>query len=137
MAPVFPTIIDSIFQPRGTFIAGRGNWGQTGISIFNLYNHNNIWRRQYQIVDGEMISTDVKYLGLTVSAFVNLNLEKPPADRSLGPAWVKPEPNTTDNRKTPTKPGKEYDFYGTIVAISSDRVTVSTESWDERVHPGP
>jgi ferric enterobactin receptor len=108
------------------FYRGEGNWGQTGVSIFNAYGHDNVWRRQYQFADGEMITTDVKYLGLTFSAFVNLNLEKPPADRSLGPAWVKPEPSTADNRKTSAKPGKEYDFYGTIVAISSDRVSMST-----------
>jgi len=108
------------------FYRGEGNWAQTGVSVFNVYNHANIWRRQYQVADGEMIQTDVKYLGLTLSAYVNFNLGKPSETGNLGPAWIKAESNQADKTKVSVKPGKEYDFYGTIVSISPDRVAVHT-----------
>jgi ferric enterobactin receptor len=108
------------------FYKGEGNWAQTGVSVFNVYNHSNIWRRQYQVADGEMITTDVKYLGLTLSAFVNFNLDKPSETRNLGPAWIKAESNQANKDKVLIKPGKEYDFYGTVVSISPERVAVQT-----------
>ncbi len=33
-------------------------------SIFNLYNRTNIWYKEFQIVDSEVIETDVNYLGI-------------------------------------------------------------------------
>jgi ferric enterobactin receptor len=108
------------------FYRGEGNLGQAGVSLFNVYNHPNVWRRQYEIADGELIKTDVNYLGLTVSAFVNFNLDVPSETRKAGPAWNKTDSKEADNSKRWIKPGKEYDFFGTIVSINPDRVTVRT-----------
>ncbi len=33
-------------------------------SIFNLYNRTNVWYKEFQIVDSEVIETDVNYLGI-------------------------------------------------------------------------
>ena len=42
-----------------------------GLSIFNLYGHNNIWYKEFEVVEGEIIETDVNYLGFTPSVFFN------------------------------------------------------------------
>ena len=34
-------------------------------SIFNVYGRNNIWYREYQIIENEVIETDVNFLGFT------------------------------------------------------------------------
>lgn len=34
------------------------------LSVFNVYNRQNIWYKQFQIMDNEIIVTDVKYLGI-------------------------------------------------------------------------
>jgi hypothetical protein len=36
-----------------------------GVSIFNLYNHKNIWFRQFDATDLPILTTDVNYLGFT------------------------------------------------------------------------
>lgn len=33
-------------------------------SLFNLYNRTNIWYKEFQIVDSEVVETDVNYLGI-------------------------------------------------------------------------
>lgn len=43
---------------------GKGN-GTIGLSLFNIYNRENIWYKNYDIIDNEIIATDVKYLGFT------------------------------------------------------------------------
>ena len=43
---------------------GKGN-GTIGLSLFNVYNRENIWYKNYDIIDNEIIATDVKYLGFT------------------------------------------------------------------------
>jgi ferric enterobactin receptor len=40
-------------------------WGNIGLSIFNLYNRRNIWYKEYQIIDGNIIETDKLFLGIT------------------------------------------------------------------------
>ncbi len=44
----------------------------TGVSVFNLYNNKNIWRKEYDVVDNELIETDVNYLGITPSVFFKI-----------------------------------------------------------------
>jgi hypothetical protein len=39
--------------------------GYIGVSIFNVYNRQNVWYKQYQIVNNEIIETNVNYLGIT------------------------------------------------------------------------
>jgi hypothetical protein len=50
-----------------------GNFkASTGISVFNVYNHKNIWRKEFDIVEDELIVTDMTYLGITPSLFINI-----------------------------------------------------------------
>lgn len=43
---------------------GKGN-GSIGISAFNVYNRSNVWYKNYEIVDGAVIETNVNYLSFT------------------------------------------------------------------------
>lgn len=48
--------------------------GYIGFSIFNVYNRKNIWYKQYSILDGEILETDVTYLGFTPNITLSLKL---------------------------------------------------------------
>jgi len=43
-----------------------------GLSVFNLYNHTNVWYKEYEIVEDEIIETDINYLGFTPNLFFNV-----------------------------------------------------------------
>jgi ferric enterobactin receptor len=43
---------------------GQAN-GTIGLSFFNCYGRKNVWYKNYDIIDGEIIETDVNYLGFT------------------------------------------------------------------------
>ncbi|MCK9219573.1 MAG: TonB-dependent receptor [Bacteroidales bacterium] len=49
-------------------------WGNIGVSIFNVYNRRNIWYREYQIIDGNIIETDKLFLGFTPNITLSLKL---------------------------------------------------------------
>ena len=46
-----------------------------GLSIFNLYNRRNVWYKEYDIVEGELLETNVSLLSLTPSLFFNWTLK--------------------------------------------------------------
>lgn len=46
-----------------------------GLSLFNLYGRKNIWYKEFEVVEGELIETDVELLGLTPNLFFNFNLK--------------------------------------------------------------
>jgi len=39
--------------------------GYIGLSIFNLYNRENVWYKEYSIIDQTVVETDVDYLGVS------------------------------------------------------------------------
>lgn len=43
-----------------------------GVSVFNVYNRQNVWRKEYDVVEGELIETDVTYMGITPSLFIKI-----------------------------------------------------------------
>jgi len=45
---------------------------QLGLSIFNLYNHTNIWYKNFEIIEGDMVAIDVTTLGITPNVFFNV-----------------------------------------------------------------
>lgn len=51
----------------------RREIGYVGFSIFNVYNRTNIWYKQYSIEDGDILETNVNYLGFTPN--INLSLK--------------------------------------------------------------
>lgn len=46
--------------------------GSIGLSLFNVYNHVNIWYREYQLEGYQAITTDVNYLGFTPNITLSL-----------------------------------------------------------------
>jgi len=49
-------------------------WGNIGLSVFNIYNRRNIWYKEYQIIDGNIIETDKLFLGFTPNITLTLKL---------------------------------------------------------------
>ncbi|MCG6191182.1 TonB-dependent receptor [Maribellus maritimus] len=45
--------------------------GSVGLSLFNVYNRENIWYKEYQFQEEEMVETDVALIGFTPNIFVN------------------------------------------------------------------
>lgn len=45
---------------------------QLGLSIFNLFNHSNIWYKSFEIIEDDLVSTDVNTLGITPNIFFNI-----------------------------------------------------------------
>ncbi len=50
------------------------NFGYIGFSLFNAYNRANVWYKQYQIVNQQIVETDVDYLGITPNITLSLKL---------------------------------------------------------------
>ncbi len=52
----------------------RRDIGSIGLSIFNVYNRENVWYKQFTIVDGSILETNVKYLGITPNLTLSLKI---------------------------------------------------------------
>lgn len=52
----------------------RREIGYIGFSIFNVYNRTNVWYKQYTIADGEILETNVNYLGIVPNLTLSLKL---------------------------------------------------------------
>jgi ferric enterobactin receptor len=52
----------------------RRELGTVSFSIFNLYNHKNIWYKQYTIEDGKIIENNIRYLGITPNLTLSFKL---------------------------------------------------------------
>ena len=47
---------------------------QIGVSLFNVYNKSNTWYNEYEVIDGQLLETEVSLLGLTPSLFFKWSL---------------------------------------------------------------
>ena len=56
------------------FKFGNHGLGSLGFSIFNLYNHTNTWYKTFELVESELIETDVNLLGLTPNITLSFKL---------------------------------------------------------------
>ena len=45
-----------------------------GLSLFNIYNRNNVWFKEYEVIEGELLETNVSLLGFTPSLFFTWSL---------------------------------------------------------------
>ena len=52
----------------------RGLDGKAGLSIFNLYDRKNQWYTEYEIIEGEILETEITYRGFTPSLFFKVDL---------------------------------------------------------------
>ncbi|MEN8120545.1 MAG: TonB-dependent receptor [Bacteroidota bacterium] len=48
--------------------------GNLGFSVFNLYNRTNTWYKTFELVDSELIETDVNLLGITPNITLSFKL---------------------------------------------------------------
>jgi hypothetical protein len=48
-----------------------GNMGTAtfGLSVFNLYNRKNVWYKQFSVIEGQLVETNVELLGITPNLF--------------------------------------------------------------------
>jgi ferric enterobactin receptor len=46
--------------------------GSIGLSLFNVYNHTNIWYKEFQIQNNQVVTTNVNYLGFTPNLTLSL-----------------------------------------------------------------
>jgi ferric enterobactin receptor len=109
------------------FVKRENQQARMGVSVFNVYKHKNVWRRDYHILEGDILSTDVNYLGLTVSAFVNVDFNTASVARRAGPAWTKVESPREANLTPFERSEKIYDFFGEVVSFAPNRITVKTK----------
>ena len=56
------------------FKVGNTSRGSIGFSVFNVYNRNNTWYKQFEIDEGELIETNVTLLGITPSVTLSFKL---------------------------------------------------------------
>ncbi|OYT16911.1 MAG: TonB-dependent receptor [Bacteroidetes bacterium 4572_77] len=56
------------------FKIGKHSSGSIGGSVFNAYNRQNIWYKEFEIEEGELIETDVTLLGITPSITLSFKL---------------------------------------------------------------
>jgi ferric enterobactin receptor len=48
--------------------------GYVGISLFNVYARNNVWYKQFTVVDNTVIETNVNYLSFTPNVTLSLKM---------------------------------------------------------------
>lgn len=59
------------YRYRGDFNVPQS----VSLSLFNLYDRVNIWYKEYQIVNNQVISTDINYLGFTPNFTYTIHLK--------------------------------------------------------------
>ncbi|MBI9034303.1 MAG: TonB-dependent receptor [Bacteroidales bacterium] len=45
-----------------------------GFSLFNVYNRKNLWYKEYEVIEDEIIETDVNFMGITPNISLNISL---------------------------------------------------------------
>ena len=45
----------------------------SGLSVFNFYNRENVWYKEFEVSEGEVIETNVNLIGFTPSLFFNIS----------------------------------------------------------------
>ena len=48
--------------------------GTIGLSLFNLYGRNNVWYREFDLTEGDLLVTDINYLGFTPNLRFRIDL---------------------------------------------------------------
>jgi ferric enterobactin receptor len=109
------------------FVKHENQQARMGVSIFNVYKRKNVWRKDFHILEGDILETNLNYLGFTVSAFVNVDFNAPSATRRAGPAWTKVELPREANLKPFERSEKVYDFFGDVVSFAPNKITVQAK----------
>ena len=59
---------------RYNFRLGKSK-GDFGLSLFNLYNHKNIWYKEFDVSESPILVTDINYLGITPNLSLNIQIK--------------------------------------------------------------
>ena len=57
------------------FILGEKMNGNLGFSLFNAYNRSNVWYKEFEVIDGELLETNVNLLGITPNISFTIKLK--------------------------------------------------------------
>jgi len=54
-----------------------GNMGTAtlGLSVFNVYNRKNVWYKEFDVVEGQLVETNVELLGITPNLFLTFKFK--------------------------------------------------------------
>lgn len=63
------------FSATLNFKLGENSPASLGFSLFNVYNRANVWYKEYEIIENEVIETPVYYLGLTPNITFSVKLK--------------------------------------------------------------
>ena len=64
------------FDLSATYDFNLGNTkANLGLSLFNVYNRSNVWYKEYEVIEGELLETDVTLLNFTPSLFFNWRIK--------------------------------------------------------------
>ena len=55
------------------FAAGDRARGLFGVTLFNLYNRENIWYKEFNVVEGEIVENNIRLMGLTLNGSVSFS----------------------------------------------------------------
>ncbi len=55
-----------------TLKLGKKATADAGISVFNLYDRSNIWYKTFEVIENDVVTTDVTTIGFTPNIFFNL-----------------------------------------------------------------
>ncbi len=118
------------------FWKGETRQAVAGISAFNVLDHQNVWRKEYDVVGDSLIETDVNYLGFTLSAFLNVDFTMASQGGNAGPVSRATVAGASASGKTASdKKGKDkekvFDFYGTVESMDNKSLVVDSE-WGSR-----
>ena len=113
------------------FLNKDGNMGNIGVAVFNAYNNNNVWRYEYQAFDSEIYTTEVNYLGFTISAFINFDLGLPTEQDQVGPISGSTGFQSYSEAKEAKKKDPVWSFHGTVASIDLKSLILDTK-WGEK-----
>ena len=46
--------------------------GVFSLTLFNLYNRTNVWYKEFEVIEDEIVENDIRLMGRTVNAAITL-----------------------------------------------------------------
>lgn len=111
-----------------TFLRSDTRRASAGVSVFNVYNHRNVWKNEYDVYGDQIFESQVDYLGLTLSAFLNIDFLVPSEARKAGTvAGGSPQGLKPNDERDREEPEEVHDFYGWVQSMDSRELVVDTQ----------
>lgn len=52
----------------------KDNVGSIGVSVFNVLNRKNVWYKEFQVSEGNIVETNITYLGITPNVTISIKI---------------------------------------------------------------